>query len=235
MRLYPLALGAALLPLVTIHITYLLSASYGQVDWCIPYIHSCTSISATGREPPAYFVFKGLMIPAAVLLALYWLLSAAWLKTLGCQRHHWRKILVALGLIASTGLVFYTVALGWIDPVYRLQRHIGVSTFFGFSLLAQLLVTWLLESTPAVKTGLATGLRRLKIAIGTVFVTGLASVVIGFVSPDLYRRSDDAFAWSLTLLLCIHTLLTADLWRQAGWRMRFVCNFTTTPPDDRLS
>lgn len=223
MRLYPLAYAAALLPLIAIHLSYLLAASHGQVDWCIPYLHSCASISATGREPPAYFVFKGLMIPAAVLLALYWLLSAAWLKTLGCQRRHWRAVLASLGLIASTGLVFYTVLLGWIDPGYRQQRHMGVITFFGFSLFAQLLITWLLESIPAVRADLARGLRRLKTAIIVVFITGLASVIIGFVDPDLYQRTDNAFAWSLTLLLNLHTFFAASLWRQSGWRMRFAC------------
>jgi hypothetical protein len=66
MRLFPLAYAAGLMP------------------WCIPYIDSCTSISATGREPPAFFVFKALMIPAAMLLMAYWLLNARWLRQLGC-------------------------------------------------------------------------------------------------------------------------------------------------------
>ena len=32
-----LGLVTVLLPLVTFHVTYLVSASQGYVDWCIPY------------------------------------------------------------------------------------------------------------------------------------------------------------------------------------------------------
>ena len=45
-------------PIVVVHVCYLLSAHYGYVDKCNPYIEGCTSISATGRHGPSYFLFK---------------------------------------------------------------------------------------------------------------------------------------------------------------------------------
>lgn len=74
MRLFPLAYAAALLPLFAIHLCYVIAAAAGHVDWCIPYVHSCASISATGRKPAEFFVFKALMLPATVLIAAYWVL-----------------------------------------------------------------------------------------------------------------------------------------------------------------
>lgn len=221
MRLYPLAWLAALLPLATINLSYLLAASHGQVDWCIPYIHSCTSISATGREPPAYFVFKGLMIPAAVVLMAYWLLCAAWLRTLGCERPRWRGLVVGLGIAGSAGLIFYSLMLGWIGDIYRFHRQTGVTAFFGFSFLGQLVITWLLEQRPAVRRDFARNLGWLRLNTAMIWALGLASIAIGYLSPELYRRSDDAIAWNFTLLLCCHLLLTGDLWRRTGWRLGF--------------
>src|SRR5690606_17903778 len=183
MRLFPLAWLAALLPLVTINITYLISASYGHVDWCVPYIHSCTSISATGRAPPAYFVFKGLMIPAAVILMLYWLLSVAWLRELGCRRNIWLGAVLGCGAAAGAGLIFYSLVLGWIGDIYRLQRHAGVSAFFGFSFFAQLLITWLVAQQPAAAQPLRRHLGWLWWIATLIFVLGIASVLIGYISP----------------------------------------------------
>lgn len=225
MRLYPFAMLAGLLPLIGINLTYLLAASHDQVAWCIPYLHSCTSISATGREPPAYFVFKGIMIPAAVLLMIYWLLCAAWLRSLGCRRRRWRALVVALGLVAGLGLIFYSLVLGWIGDIYRLHRHIGVAAFFGFSFFAQLVLTWLLAQIPLVEQRFRSSLRGLRIATLLIWLLGLASVALGYLNPELYKRTDNAVAWSFALLLCSHLLLTANLWRLTGWRLRF----TTTP------
>ena len=221
MRLFPLAWLAALLPLVTINITYLISASYGHVDWCVPYIHSCTSISATGRAPPAYFVFKGLMIPAAVILMLYWLLSVAWLKELGCRRNIWLVAVLGCGAAAGAGLIFYSLVLGWIGDIYRLQRHAGVSAFFGFSFFAQLLITWLVAQEPAAAQQLRRQLGWLRRIATLIFVLGIASVLIGYISPALYKRTDDAIAWNFTLLLCLHVLVSAEMWRHSGWSLRF--------------
>jgi len=66
-----------LVPIVAIHSTYLVSALQGHVPWCFPYFESCTSISATGRHGAAYFLFKGTMIPAAMLLMAFWFLVDA--------------------------------------------------------------------------------------------------------------------------------------------------------------
>lgn len=218
--LHPVAWVAGLLPLLTIHLCYVLSAAAGQVPWCIPYLNNCTSISATGREPPAYFVFKGLMIPAAVAMMAYWALAAAWLRGLGCRRTAWHAVLVVLGLSAGVALIFYTLVLGWIGPGYRLQRHTGVTAFFGCTFLAQLLFVWLLEQRPAVTQGFRPLLRTMQALAGLTLVLGLVNVFVAYAVPQVYRRLDDSMAWTFTLLLCMNVMACAELWRRSRWFAR---------------
>jgi len=76
------ALLAALVPLAAVHATWLVAAASGHVDWCIPYSESCASISATGCQPPASYLFRATMLPAAAIIAAYWWLNHGWLALL---------------------------------------------------------------------------------------------------------------------------------------------------------
>lgn len=221
MRLFPLAYAAGLLPLITIHLCYFLAASHGQVPWCIPYIDSCTSISATGRQPPAYFVFKGLMIPAALLLMAYWLFNPRWLRQLGCLHYSGQASLLVLGVLASSGLIFYSVLLGAIGPEYRQLRHSGVVAFFGFSFFAQLLLSRMMQSLTALTTKHSKLLSTLKALLLILLIAGSGHALLGYFAPPLYDASSNAVAWCFTLLLCLYVLINAELWRQTGWQLQF--------------
>ena len=82
MNVRVVALVAALLPFFAVQLTYLVAASHGLVDWCNPYIDSCTSISATGRKPPASYLFRATMLPSAVVMMGYWWLNYVWIGSL---------------------------------------------------------------------------------------------------------------------------------------------------------
>lgn len=219
-RLYPLAYAAAGLPLATIHLTYLLSVAAGSVEWCLPHIHSCTSISATGREPPAYFVFKGMMIPAAVLLILYWWLSVGWLRGLNSRWVSAGSIIMALGLLAGVGLIFYSTMLGAIGELYSLQRHIGVVVFFGCGFFAQLLITAALQRLPAIRQ-YHRGMMQLS-TVCLLLLLGLAlmNVLISMLDHSLYKTLDNALAWNFAVLLCLHVMLIAEMWRRTEFGLR---------------
>jgi hypothetical protein len=53
-----IALLCGLVPLLTVHVCYVLSASAGVIPTCSPYLDGCTSISATGRHGWGYVLFK---------------------------------------------------------------------------------------------------------------------------------------------------------------------------------
>ncbi|MBZ2169775.1 hypothetical protein [Marinobacter sp. F4216] len=214
-RLWWLALAAALIPLITIHLTYLVSVVEGHVALCVPYWDSCTSISRTGRHGTAYFIFKGTMLPAAMLGLLYWILNGFWLKHLGVGPRA-RVWVPLLGVTSCLALGAYTVALGHEGDGFNLMRRIGVVVYLSFTFLCELLISGALCQHPRwQRQG-----RRMLWLSELVLLVGIASVILNAVSPDLYHRTDNAFEWVFALLINLHALWIAWLWRQSGFRGR---------------
>ncbi|PHQ15452.1 hypothetical protein [Marinobacter profundi] len=213
--LWWLALAAGLIPLLTIHLTFGVSVLEGHIDACIPYWDSCTSISRTGRHGTSYFIFKGTMLPAATLGILWWWLNARWLRQLGCTTRGIRW-LPALGLIASLALAAYTLALGHGGEGFNLVRRIGVVLYFSLTFINQLLLSSALAHQPRWQQA---GQRLLWLCQLTLGI-GILTVILNGVAPEFYSRRDDAFEWVLALLLNLHALWVALLWRQSRFRAR---------------
>lgn len=218
----PVALCAALLPFLAVHATYLVAASHGLVSWCVPYIDSCTSISATGRHPPASYVFRATMLPAAVVLLAYWWLTAAWLRArIGAAGNAARYLPAMrwLAVIASIGLVLYVTVLGEAGDRWQQQRRVGVILFFSFSYLAQLLMWGILHRAASALPHL----RAMTLAMGglcaLLLLLGLLTVYLDARDPQAYDEVEDAFEWWLALLLQCNVLLGYLMWRRDGWRL----------------
>ena len=213
------SVGCALLPFLAVHAAYLLAAGSGYVEWCMPYIDSCTSISATGRRPPASFVFRGVMLPSAMLMMLFWWLHWFWLERMH-SRVRSRHAMLALGWVACIGLVLYVTVLGEVGDLWRLQRRIGTVLFFSFTFLAQLLLAGMLRNLTDNPVALAVGGRLLRLC-RIILLIGLFSVLMQLLSEDWHDRIEDAIEWQLALLLQLNFLLTAGLWRRGDWRLVF--------------
>lgn len=54
-----------------------------------------------------------------------------------------------------------------------------------------------------------------------LLLAGLGYALLGYFAPVYYDASSNAVAWNFTLLLCLHVLLTAELWRCTGWQLSF--------------
>jgi Frag1/DRAM/Sfk1 family len=214
-HLWWLALAAALVPLLTIHITFAVSVLEGHVELCIPYWDSCTSISRTGRYGTSYFIFKGTMLPAAVLGILFWWLNSRWLRQLGI---HSRGVawIPWLGLIASLALAAYTLALGHAGDGFNLIRRTGVVLYFALTFICEVLVSGGLRHHPQWTQ---TGRKLTNLCMFTLGV-GIVSVIIDGVAPEFHNRRDDAFEWVLAALVNAHALWLALLWRKNRFRAR---------------
>jgi hypothetical protein len=217
-----IALLAALLPFFAVHATYLVAASHGLVDWCNPYLDSCTSISATGRKPPASYLFRALMLPSAVLLMAYWWLNHIWLEALQCgtgrQYRRANKWMLGLGLLACIGLIMYVSVLGERGDAWATQRRVGTILFFSFTFIAQLLLLAQLRrlQVPGVRPGL---LSLMWLVCATLLGAGVLTVVLDAWCAAWYQTVEDTFEWVLTLLLQSNFLLGYFVWRQAGWAL----------------
>jgi hypothetical protein len=68
---------------------------------CNPFFEGCVSISRAGRHDLPNILFRGLLLPAAVLQSMCWLLCPGWLRTLGAAPDRWQRALPALGVAAG--------------------------------------------------------------------------------------------------------------------------------------
>lgn len=210
--LVPLAFATALVPLITIHLCYWLSASEQLVPWCLPWFQSCTSISGASRQGIAYFVFKGGMLPACVLMAAFWWACRHWLAGLGRGTSVWWW----LGMISVLPLLVYTLALGHMGDTLNLLRRTGVVGFFGLTFLAQVGL-----GAALYRAGQSLGHCLLGLSSFTLAV-GLVSVLISLIWPSVHQRSQDGFEWSLAVLLNLQPLVVAFAWRRQHFAVRFV-------------
>ncbi len=214
MRLSRIAFLLALLPLLTIHLSFLWAASLGHVSWCIPYGPDCTSISSVGRRVPETYLFKTGMIAAVVVMVVYWWRMHRQLLWLDQISEVGNGLMLILGLVASLGLLAYVLALGHIGDGYELQRRVGVTLFYGLSYLALLIFADLVSRVPATLTAGHTGpLQGLRWLAALFLGLALLSLVISAFDQSLYHRVDDAFEWGLTLLLCVYLGVTGVWWR----------------------
>ena len=136
-----LAWLALLLPVLAAHLSYLISAADGLVPWCLPYTDGCSSISRAARHGLANPLFKALMLPYALVLALLWRAAARWLAQQAPTRVRRRHAVLACGLTGAAFLVLYVVFLGVEGPAYQWLRRYGITFYFAGTVLAQMLFT----------------------------------------------------------------------------------------------
>lgn len=205
-----LALACGLIPLIAVHLCYFVSASEGRVPWCLPYLEGCTSISRAARHGLANVLFKAFMLPTAALIGLAWVLAHLRLRELAERQPHRLAAVRALGLIGALFLVLYASFLGIDGEVYQLLRRYGVTVYFSFTVLAQLLLASLLPVGPP---------RRALVALCALLLfLGLASIPLQHLMPDR-DAALNAVEWCFALLMTLGFLLIAWDWQRAGFRL----------------
>lgn len=202
-----LAWFTAFLPLVTMHVSWLLASWEGYIPWCNPYWADCTSISKTGRNGIAYFVFKGGMIATAIQLIAVWIVNRLWLRSLGATP----SIAIPLiGAIASLALILYTLSLGHAGDTFRLLRRFGVVAYLGLSFVLLVMTAKHLLATSLHRSG-----RAMLAYCAMVLAIALFSLVLDGWMGGAYDRIEDAFEWWLILLLNLQLFWLASLWQRS--------------------
>jgi hypothetical protein len=233
MRIVPIATGLA--PIIAIHACYLIAVQYAGLPACIPYLDGCVSISATGRYPPASYLFKAVMLPTTILLCAYWALNVAWLRSLekaaGLPSRPHRSITI-LGVGGALSLVLYVTFLGSAEPFYEFMRRFGVYLYFLFSVIAQLLLAQR-SLTHANLYGKA-ALRRISqiqlLLSVAPFLLGIVNVILKSLLEDP-DTVENIIEWIFALMMQVFFLLSYFAWRISDFRAGF--SVSGTPDANR--
>lgn len=210
--LWPLALLAGVLPLVATVVATAVSMHAGLVPACNPFWDGCTSISRAAREGLATPLFRLLVLPAATLQALVWLLVARWLRAEG----HGSRWIAPLGLLAGVALALYASFLGTDGAAYRWLRQHGTVGYFGFTCLNLLLTGRALQRrSQARRSTLPRRVERTFVALaGVLVLLGLGNALVAAaLGAPLKARVENVTEWWGALVFVVGFAALAALWR----------------------
>lgn len=214
LRYTPIAVW--LLCWLTFAVSYSVSISEGFVELCFPYIEGCTSISKTGRYGTSYFVFKALMMPAATLMIVYWLLVGEWLKAMKGRSEFIDKTAVTLGALSGVFLVVYTTFLGSEGELYRALRQYGTNLSFLFSFVAHVILAFMV--------------RRLftKDLLVTVYIVLCAFIALDGLNMVVWKQFiadnswlENSTEWRAATALTFLPLMLWLFWRKTNFDIGF--------------
>jgi hypothetical protein len=209
-----IALLCAIIPVISVHTTWLIASMMENLHWCLPYWHSCHSISATGRQYPEFFVFKAIMLPLATLMFGYWLLLNHWLKQLFASKALRRTVFI-LGGFACVALILYTVTLGAVGDSYRLARRIGIVLFFVGTSFAHLVLVKCLNDLPErakhYSSLISPWLKRMTIVCAALVIGSMINGLLGFLW-EYWDIWENAFEWSYSLVMVSLFYLVGRMW-----------------------
>ena len=136
---------AFILPILTVLISYYLSIKFDYVQFCIPNIDGCTSISQVGRYPPINYFFKTFMFISIFIIFIYWKLNYTLLSRNNSLLLY--KITFLLGIFSVIFFALYITFLGEGD-YYRFFRRIGIFIYIFFTVISELLLSISYRSRP---------------------------------------------------------------------------------------
>jgi hypothetical protein len=207
------------LPILAVGGAYAIALAQGFNSRCIPFIEGCTSISRAARYEDAIFWFRALMMPVSVLLVIYWYLEWRQLKQF-TSRKLTLNCMLTLGIVAALALVLYANFLGTDGHFYRFLRRFGVTFYFGFSLLAQLLCVYLNESARIFyKTDSQKNTKVLRLIdwqkrfVILQWFIGLISLIILIWQPEFKDQADNIIEWNMALLMTLFYGVRGFAWR----------------------
>ncbi len=208
-----LALLSGIIPILAAAGAYLIALSQGYEAQCVPLVQGCTSISRAARYGEAIFWFRGLMMPLSAVLVFFWLAQVRWLNHWIDPHNTYRSLLV-LGILSALALVIYVNFLGTDGEVYQFMRRFGVTFYFGFGALAQLLVV---NATYPQRRRLAPESQKWVTwqlaCVSAQWVLGLISLSSDFLPREQKAIVENIIEWNFALAMMLFHLLNVGIWR----------------------
>lgn len=203
-----------LLPLLVVHGAWLWSSMAGAIDACVPYWSGCTSISRAARSSDALFLFRAVMTFNAALLVNYWLHASRFLTLYSAPKTITRTLTI-IGITGAIFLVLYANFLGSDGSFYQLLRRYGVTIYFSFTVLAQML--FLRQLLVRIPNGLRWVKYKNWLCIWLLFL-GLTSVFCNaLLTGEAKDNWENIIEWHFALGMSFYFLFSALLWQQFGF------------------
>lgn len=218
-RPYHIAWSVCLIPIIAAHGAFFLGLWEGVANECVPYFEGCTSISRAAREGNAIFLFRGLMMPTAALLILFWHLQSIWLQQITQKPH---RTIFILGTVGALFLILYVDFLGTEGEFYQFMRRYGITFYFAFTVLAQMLS---IRSLQRQKSSLDSKTRRYLnlqfILMILYWCLGIANVIIKATGVNWADQAENIIEWHFALYMSLYFGLTAMMWKRSEFNWRF--------------
>ena len=208
--LFPLLAG--LLPVIAVTTAYLINIYQTELSACMPFWSGCISISRAVRSGPGLFLFKTLALPAAVFIAVSWVYITRWIGSDKLATDRMIKIMLWLGICGAVFMALYVINLGLDGSMYRYMRRFGVSIFFGFTAINQLLlvrVLWPVRSRLPAVTLKPVLLFTFVVSLEWLLGVGSTGKHLVVNNPDILDRLENIIEWWFALLLICAFMLLA--------------------------
>ena len=201
---------AFVLPILTVLISYYLSIKFGYVQFCIPNIDGCTSISQVGRYPPINYFFKTFMFISIFIIFIYWKSNYTLLSYNNSLLLY--KITFLLGIFSVIFFALYITFLGEGD-YYRFFRRIGIFIYIFFTVISELLLSISYKKNSYL-------FKNDKI-INFKFYFNLVLSTFGLILLPLviykiidYPNFKNIVSWNYFILIQINFLITFFCWKK---------------------
>jgi len=224
-----LPLIAGIVPFVGVHVCYVIAVQHGFLVACNPYIDGCTSISATGRHPPASFLFRAIELPFAAILVVIWHFTVEWLRALKPALN--KRMAVAIlvsGVAGALALIVYVTFLGTKEPIYEFMRRFGIYFYFLGTVLAQLFVALSLRGAGN------TALGRLPDVMLLLCVSPFALGLLNLAQKALLAHAtadalENSIEWFASTLMQAYFVVLYFAWRRTGFEARVTADQEPRP------
>ena len=188
-----------LIPVLTVIISYFISSFGGFVDWCMPSIDGCTSISKVGRYGISFYLYKIFIIPSVILMIIFWYQVNKYIYK--------SNLLLFLSTTSCIFLIIYLLALGFDGKIYRFMREIGIFIYFILTPICQTLLSFSISNNKI----------RSKFFLYTLLSMYLVCVGIYLLILPLDNSNyENVIEWNFALLIFLFFPLFSCLLRKTN-------------------
>ena len=185
--------------MLTVIISYFISSFGGFVDWCMPLIDGCTSISKVGRYGISFYLYKIFIIPSVILMIIFWYQVNKYIYK--------SNLLLFLSITSCIFLIIYLFALGFDGKIYRFMREIGIFLYFILTPMCQTLLAFSISNNKIrSKFFLYTFLSMYLVCVGAYLL----------ILPLDNSNYENVIEWNFALLIFLFFPLFSGLLRKTN-------------------